>query len=121
MADSLKEYINKLSKNCNSIHSIQDINNMYNYEDKIGGGNSLEWDLLSCGQDGSKSGYNELERYYYTHIPDNLKAKYKYDILKNLCECCKELDHSVRTHNKFKECVDKKLAKIKLLFKLGNR
>ena len=121
MENNLKKYINKLSKNCDVIQSIQNINDMYNYEDNISGGSTLEWDLISCGQDGSENGYNELQRFYNIHISKELKDNYNIDVLKALCECCKEINHNLRTHDKFKECIDKKLALFKVLLRVKSK
>lgn len=100
-----------IAKDCRSVKSIQDINYQYSYEDEIGGGGSREWQLLSCGQDGSTNGYNELKRFYDEHIPEKYKGlAWNEEVLKILCECCKETPHQNRTHEKFKECVSKKLG-----------
>ncbi len=91
-------------QNCNDATTIQDINAQYSYEDKIGGGLAKEWDLLSCGQDGSTNGYNE-------HIPSEFKGlAFNQTAIKALCECCKELPHQQRTHDAFKKCVGEKLG-----------
>lgn len=110
---SFKEFVNETSKNCNDVNSIQDINNQYNYEDKKGLGLSgdSEWDLLSCGQDGKVSGYNELQRFYDEHIPEKYKGlALNKVVLKVLCECCKEIPHEKRIHEEFKKCVGEKLG-----------
>jgi len=99
-----------LTKNCTNLMSIKDINVQYSYEDKIGGGNTLEWQLLSCGQDGSTNGYNELERFYDTHIPEKFKGLNSLIAIKALCECCRDIPHKNRTHEKFKKCVFDKLG-----------
>lgn len=108
---SFSSFLKESKKDCSSVSSITDINDQYSYEDKIGGGLAKEWELLSCGQDGSSSGYNELQRFYDTYLVD------KYDGLassqnakKALCECCKELPHEQRTHEAFKKCVGEKLG-----------
>jgi len=107
---SFSEFLKEQKKDCNSVNTIQDINSQYTYEDTIGGGGSSEWDLLSCGQDGSTNGYNELQRFYDEHIPDNLKGlSFHQTAMKALCECCKELPHESRTHDAFKKCVGEKL------------
>lgn len=64
------DFIIESKKDCNSVKTIQDINSQYNYEDNIGGGLAKEWDLLSCGQDGSTNRYNELQRFYDTYLAD---------------------------------------------------
>lgn len=108
---SLREFLKESKKDCSSVSSIKDINAQYNYEDKLGGGGSMEWDLLSCGQDGSTNGYNELQRFYDEHIPSEFKGlAYQQITIKALCECCKELPHQQRTHEAFKKCVGEKLG-----------
>ena len=89
---------------------IKDINAQYSYEDKIGGGGTLEWSLLSCGQDGLTNDYNELERFYDAHIPEEFKGLYSGTAIQALCECCKQIAHQNRTHEDFKKCVSKKLG-----------
>jgi hypothetical protein len=107
---TFKDFLNE-TKDCNKVSSIQEINDQYNYKDKIGLGGSLEWDLISCGQDGSSSGYNELQRFYDEHMPDNYKGlSFHHAAMKALCKCCKELPHEKRTHEAFKKCVGKKLG-----------
>jgi hypothetical protein len=100
---SSSQFLKESKKDCNSVSSIKDINDQYSYEDKIGGGLAKEWDLLSCGQDGSSNGYNELHRFYDEHIPSEFKGlAYQQITIKALCECCKELPHQQRTHEAFK-------------------
>jgi hypothetical protein len=60
---SFSAFLNESKKDCNSVLTIQDINTQYSYEDKIGGGGSREWDLLSCGQNDSTNGYNEHDAF----------------------------------------------------------
>lgn len=108
---SFTEFLKESKKDCSSVSSIKDINDQYSYEDKIGGGLAKEWDLLSCGQDGSTNGYNELQRFYDEHIPSEFKGlAYQQITIKALCECCKELPHQQRTHEAFKKCVGEKLG-----------
>ena len=108
---SFREFLKESKKDCSSVSSITDINDQYNYEDKIGGGFAKEWELLSCGQDVSSNGYNELERFYDEHIPSEFKGlAYQQITIKALCECCKELPHQQRTHEAFKKCVGEKLG-----------
>jgi hypothetical protein len=97
---------------CQGILNIQAINDHFNYEDKKGGGGSAEWDLLSCGQDGSYNGYNELQRFYDTYLEDKLDGGLANHlvVMNLLCECCHEISHENRTHKAFKECVSKKLG-----------
>jgi len=98
-------------QDCNNATTIQDINSQYSYEDKIGGGLAQEWGLLSCGQDGSNSGYNELQRFYDTYLANHFNGLiYSQVAIKALCECCKELSSKQRTHDAFKKCVGKKLG-----------
>ncbi len=98
-------------QDCNNATTIKDINVQYSYEDKIGGGLAKEWELLSCGQDGSTNGYNALQRFYDEHSPAAFKGWASSQIaMKALCECCKELPHQQRTHNAFKKCVGDKLG-----------
>lgn len=98
-------------QDCNNATTIKDINAQYSYEDKIGGGLAKEWEMLSCGQDGLSSGYNELHRFYDEHIPSEFKGlAYQQITIKALCECCKELPHQQRTHDAFKKCVGEKLG-----------
>lgn len=98
-------------QDCNNTTTIQDINAQYSYEDKIGGGLAQEWELLSCGQDGSTNGYNELQRFYDTYLADKYCGLASNQIaIKALCECCKELPSELRTHDTFKKCVGKKLG-----------
>jgi len=107
----LGKYLSE-KQECNDVNSIQDINAQYSYEDKIGGGLAKEWDLLSCGQDSSNSGYNELQRFYdehIPHIPSEFKGLGSKITFKVVCECCKKLSHESRTHDSFKKCVGKKL------------
>jgi len=106
---SLGKYLTE-KQNCNDATTIQDINAQYSYEDKIGGGLAKEWDLLSCGQDGSTNGYNELQRFYDEHIPSEFKGLKSQIAIKALCECCKELPHQQRTHDAFKKCVGENLG-----------
>ncbi len=70
---SFSSFLKESKKDCNGFMSIQDINAQYSYEDKIGGGLAKEWELLSCGQDVSSNGYNELHRFYDEHIQVSLK------------------------------------------------
>lgn len=104
------QFLKESKKDCNNATTIQDINAQYSYEDKIGGGLAKEWELLSCGQDGSTNGYNELERFYDEHIPSAFKGLKSQIAIKALCECCKELPHQQRTHEAFKKCVGDKLG-----------
>jgi hypothetical protein len=98
-------------QDCNIATTIKDINAQYSYEDKIGGGLAKEWELLSCGQDGSTNGYNELERFYDTYLASHFKGLASSQIaMKALCECCKELPHQQRAHDAFKKCVGEKLG-----------
>lgn len=105
---NFRDFLRESKKDCNSTTSIADINAQYSYEDKIGGGGSIEWDLLSCGQDGSTNGYNELQRFYDEHIPSEFKGLKSQIAIEALCECCKELPHESRTHEAFKKCVGEK-------------
>ena len=74
-------------------------------------GGLLEWDLLSCGEGGSSSGYNELKRFYDEHIPDSYKSlAFHNTVMKALCKCCKDLTHENRTHGEFRKCVSEKLG-----------
>ena len=108
---SFTEFLKESKKDCSSVSSIKDINAQYSYEDKIGGGLAKEWVLLSCGQDGSTNGYNELHRFYDEHIPSEFKGLVSNQVaIKALCECCKELPHQQRTHNAFKKCIGEKLG-----------
>jgi hypothetical protein len=108
---SFTEFLKESKKDCSSVSSIKDINDQYSYEDKIGGGLAKEWELLSCGQDGSTNGYNELGRFYDEHIPSEFKGLASSQVaMKALCECCKELPHQQRTHEAFKKCVGEKLG-----------
>ena len=108
---SFSSFLKESKKDCNGFMSIQDINAQYSYEDKIGGGLAQEWELLSCGQDGSTNGYNELQEFYDEHIPSEFKGlAYQQITIKALCECCKELPHQQRTHDAFKKCVGEKLG-----------
>ena len=108
---SFTDFIKESKKDCNSVKSIKDINDQYIYEDKKGGGASLEWDLISCGSDGFTNGYNELQRFYDNHIHDKYKGLALNNItMKALCKCCKELSHKNRTHESFKKCVGKKFG-----------
>ena len=105
-----RDFLNE-NKDCSKVSSIQDINDQYSYEDKKGLGGSLEWDLLSCGQDGTSNGYNELQRFYDEHIPEKFKGlAFGQITIEKLCECCKEIPHGQRTHEEFKKCVGKKLG-----------
>ena len=105
------DFLKEEKKDCNNATSIQNINAQYSYEDNIGGGGSKEWDLLSCGQDGSSNGYNELQRFYDEHIPvTNKGLAFSQVTIKALCECCKEMPHEKRTHKAFKKCVGTKLG-----------
>lgn len=105
---SFTEFLKESKKDCSSVSSITDINDQYSYEDKIGGGLAKEWELFSCGQDGSS---NELHRFYDEHIPSEFKGlAYQQITIKALCECCKELPHEKRTHEEFKKCVGEKLG-----------
>ena len=106
----LGKYLSE-KQDCNNATSIQDINAQYSYEDKIGGGLAKEWELLSCGKDGSTNGYNELQRFYDEHIPATFKGLASNQVaMKALCACCKELLHEQRTHDTFKKCVGEKLG-----------
>jgi len=108
---SLTDFIEASIKDCNSINKIQDINTQYNYKDKSSGGDSREWNLISCGQDGSNNSYNELQRFYDEHIPDKFKGlAFHQTAIKALCECCRELPHEKRTHEAFKKCLGDKLG-----------
>jgi hypothetical protein len=107
---SFSEFLRESKKDCNNATTIEDINSQYSYEDIIGGGGSTEWVLISCGQDGSSSDYNELQRFYDEHIPSEFKGLKSQTAIKALCECCKELPHESRTHDAFKKCVDEKLG-----------
>lgn len=108
---SFTEFLKESKKDCSSVSSITDINDQYSYEDKIGGGLAKEWDLLSCGQDGSTNGYNELQRFYDTYLATKFQGLASSQAaIKVLCECCKELPHEKRTHEEFKKCVGKKLG-----------
>ncbi len=92
------------------MNSVQDINDQFGYEDKQGGGGSKEWDLISCGQDGSESGYNELERFYSTYLADSVEGLASHSVvIKALCECCHEIPHQQRSHDAFKACMGNKL------------
>ena len=104
------QFLKESKKDCNNATTIKDINAQYSYEDKIGGGLAKEWELLSCGQDGSSNGYNELHRFYDEHIPSEFKGLKSQIAIKALCECCKELPHQQRTHEAFKKCVGEKLG-----------
>ena len=104
----LGKYLSE-KQECNDVNSIQDINTQYSYEDKIGGGLAKEWELLSCGQNGSTNGYNELQRFYDEYIPSEFKGLGSKITFKALCECCKKLSHESRTHKAFKKCVGEKL------------
>lgn len=96
---------------CDDVYSINDINDKFDYEDKHGGGGSREWDLLSCGQDCSSNGYNELERFYETHLEDKVQGLgWHLTCIKALCECCHEIPNQQRTHDTFKVCVGQKLG-----------
>lgn len=57
----LGKYLNE-TKDCSNTTTIEDINSQYSYEDKVGRGLS-DGNLMSCGQDSSSSGYNELQRF----------------------------------------------------------
>jgi hypothetical protein len=108
---NFRDFLRESKKDCNSTTSIADINAQYSYEDKIGGGGSIEWDLLSCGQDGSTNGYNELQRFYDEYITSEFKGLASNQVaIKALCECCKKLPHERRTHEAFKKYVNKKLG-----------
>ena len=107
---SFSSFLKESKKDCNNATTIKDINAQYSYEDKIGGGLAKEWELLSCGQDVSSNGYNELHRFYDEHIPCEFKGLKSQIAIKALCECCKELPHQQRTHDAFKKCVGEKLG-----------
>lgn len=49
------------------MRSIEDINDQFDCEDRHCGG-MHDLDCISCGQDGSASGYNELGRFYDEHF-----------------------------------------------------
>lgn len=70
---SFKDFIKESKEDCNNTTTIEDINSQYNYEDKFSRG-LLDRDLMSCGQDGSSSDYNELQRFYDEHIPSEFKG-----------------------------------------------
>lgn len=109
----IKNFTNESKKDCENITSIEEINAQYDYEDSKGLATSgyLDWSLISCGQDGSVSGYNELQRFYHEYIPDSYKGlAFHNQAMKILCECCKELSHEKRTHKEFKKCVGEKLG-----------
>jgi len=104
----LGKYLSE-KQECNDVNSIQDINFQYSYEDKFGRG-LFDRGLVSCGQYGSSSGYNELERFYDTYLASHFKGLVSNkQAIKTLCECCKELPSELRTDNAFKKCVGEKL------------
>ena len=107
----MKSFKDFLNKTCDGVHTIEDINNQFDYEDLKSGGGRLEWDLISCDQDGSTNEYNELERFYETHLEDKEQGLgWQQACIKALCECCHEIPHQNRNHDAFKECVGQKLG-----------
>lgn len=101
----------QITVKCAGVNTIKDINDKFDYEDKRGGGGTREWDLISCGQDGSTNGYNELEHFYNTYLANKIEGLAQQSVAMNaLCECCHEIPHQNRTHDVFKECVGQKLG-----------
>jgi hypothetical protein len=108
---NFRDFLRESKQDCNITTTIADINAQYSYEDKIGVGDSLEWDLLSCGQDGLTNGYNKLKRFYNEHISNKFKGLASNQVaIKAFCECYKELVHEQRIHETFKKYVNKKLG-----------
>jgi len=91
--------MNKL--NCSDLDSVRDITDQCDYDDSVTGDSK---DYVSCCQD---NGYNELENKLkkYQSIYKNISVA---KLLKVMCECCNEIEHSKRTHNKYDECIEKK-------------
>jgi hypothetical protein len=88
---------------CDQISDIEDINDMFDYEDEHPQG-PTDKSKMSCGQN---NGYNELEHFYKNNL-NTLKSKYKLNkkqILQIMCECCQEISHYHRTHEAFEKCV----------------
>jgi hypothetical protein len=107
---SFSEFLKEQKNDCKGVNIIKDINEQFDYEDREGGGGSHEWDLISCGQDGSSNGYNELERFFNEKFNERDRVLLSEEkILKAMCECCHQIPHQNRTHEAFKKCVGKKL------------
>ncbi len=79
--------ITKKNKDCSTIETIQDVNDLWDYNDTISGGtNDEKW--VSCGQDEKGSGYSELKNKFKEHFKGISKEKW---IAKLMCQCCKKL------------------------------
>lgn len=103
-----RKIIQKLIK-CERVSTIKDINDQFDYEDTNPRGRG-DNNKMACGQDGSSNGYNELERFFDTHLADKFEGLAQQSVaIKAMCECCHEISHQQRTHEAFKACVSKKL------------
>jgi hypothetical protein len=94
-----------MTKDCSKVKTIEDVTDLWEYEDTNGGGkNDGKW--VSCGQDGSASGYNELKdkytKYYSTYSEEA--------VAKAMCQCCNELKKKKTniTWSDFYECMEDK-------------
>ena len=103
----LAEAMKKQKCNCSTVTSIQDINDQFDYEDTIPGGDG-DNSLVSCGQDGN---YNELEYIYDQHLKLRVLAGTisKDQAIQALCKACCELE-SPRSRDDFYDILEQELG-----------
>ena len=88
---------------CKNLQNVEEITDQCKYDDEFPGGHN-DWLLVSCCQDnGYNELYNKLTKYRNEYNVSDKK------ILKAMCECCNKYEPHERTHEKFDECVEKKL------------
>jgi hypothetical protein len=104
-----KDYLKEENKDCLSVNTIKDVNDLWSYTDPGNtGNNDRKW--VSCGQDEETSGYSELKDKFERYYEKNGYSE--NEIAKAMCECCKELKGNIPqtkiTWDAFYNCMKEK-------------
>ncbi len=98
-----------MSKDCSKVKTIEEVTELWEHEDKVGGGqNDSKW--VSCGQDGSTSGYSELKKNFDRNFKGITNESW---MAKLMCQCCKKLKPTGKekvTWLEFYKCLESKVT-----------
>jgi hypothetical protein len=100
--------VNVAEKACSKVKTIEDVTNLWDYDDENGKG-SGDAEQVSCGQDKKSSGYSELQDKFDKYFDGIAKEKW---ISKLMCQCCKKLKPTGKekvSWLKFYKCLESKV------------
>ncbi len=98
-----------MAKDCSSVSTIQDVNDLWDYKDEHGGGKH-DAEFVSCGQDKKSSGYGELKDKFNKYFNGITKEKWISELM---CACCNKLKPTGEekvTWKDFYKCIMSKVS-----------